>query len=86
MFIIESPCELFQIALLVLPRFQRLLQRTLNKVNGLAERDLRQMVHVCLDYAGNARIAAGRLGIVHQYNRLTVVRNLNHARQQTVRH
>ncbi|MNO07416.1 hypothetical protein D3C81_2295910 [compost metagenome] len=54
-------------------------------MDRLSQRDLRQLIHISLDNAGNTRVAAGGLSIVHQYNRLTVVWNLYHARQQAMR-
>ena len=71
--------------LLILPGFQCLLQRTLHKMNWLTERNLRQMVAIRFDNAGNTRISSRGLRIVHQHNRLAVMRHLHHTRQQTVR-
>ncbi|MNU06541.1 hypothetical protein D3C72_2517720 [compost metagenome] len=65
-------------------RFERLFQRALHKMNRLTQRNLRQMVHIRLDDAGDTRITAGGLRIIHQDNRLAVMRHLNHARQQAM--
>ncbi|MNC57051.1 hypothetical protein D3C75_1066830 [compost metagenome] len=64
--------------MLLATRFQRFLKRALHKMHGFAESYLRQVKHIGFDYAGDSRIAAGCLSIVHQYNRLPVVRHLNH--------
>ncbi len=44
-----------------------------------------QVVHIGLNDAGDPWIPPGGLRIVHQHDRLPVVRHLNDARQQTVR-
>ncbi len=54
-------------------------------MDRLPQRDLRQLVHIGIDNAGDPRIAAGGLRVVHQHNGLAVVRHLHHARQQAVR-
>ncbi|SAJ03304.1 Uncharacterised protein [Enterobacter cloacae] len=53
-------------------------------MNGLAERNLRQMVAIRFDNAGNTRISPRGLRIVHQYDGLPVARHLNHPGQQTM--
>ena len=54
-------------------------------MDRFAETDLRQVVEIGLDHAGDTRVTAGGLRIGHQHDRLAVVRHLHHAGQQAVR-
>lgn len=63
----------------------RLRQGAGNKVDSLAQTDLRQMIEIGLDHTGNARVTAGSLRVGHQHDWLAVMRHLHHARQQPVR-